>query len=120
MLEQLSHCLKCVKSICFERYADISHRSQLVVVGDQSSGKSSLLESLTGFSFPHGASLCTRYATQITCARKAQEKILVTIIPRPDADSTLKNRLLAFSRELRRMDNEDLTKIFEEVNCPHT
>lgn len=40
---------------------------QLVVVGDQSSGKSSVLESLTGFSFPRAAGLCTRYATQITC-----------------------------------------------------
>ncbi|KAI8945910.1 P-loop containing nucleoside triphosphate hydrolase protein [Xylaria longipes] len=40
---------------------------QIVVVGDQSSGKSSLLESLTGFAFPRAPGLCTRYATQITC-----------------------------------------------------
>ncbi|KAH8841775.1 Dynamin- protein 4C [Pyricularia oryzae] len=36
---------------------------QLVVVGDQSSGKSSVLESITGFAFPRAAELCTRYAT---------------------------------------------------------
>lgn len=43
---------------------------QLVAVGDQSSGKSSLLESLTGIPFPRGQELCTRYATQITQRRE--------------------------------------------------
>ncbi|KAK6526501.1 hypothetical protein TWF694_005084 [Orbilia ellipsospora] len=32
---------------------------QLVAVGDQSCGKSSLLESITGISFPVGNQLCT-------------------------------------------------------------
>ncbi|CAJ2510958.1 Uu.00g065830.m01.CDS01 [Anthostomella pinea] len=36
---------------------------QLVVIGDQSSGKSSVLEGLTGFALPRNAELCTRYAT---------------------------------------------------------
>ncbi len=88
---------------------------QLVVVGDQSSGKSSVLESLTGFSFPRAAGLCTRYATQITCSRDAQRRVSVSIIPRPDADDALKGRLLGFHRQLNKMDNEDLAKIFEEV-----
>jgi hypothetical protein len=44
---------------------------QLVAVGDRSSGKSSLLESLTGIPFPRGQELCTRYATQITHRREA-------------------------------------------------
>ncbi|KAI1822810.1 interferon-induced GTP-binding protein Mx2 [Xylaria intraflava] len=58
---------------------------QLVVVGDQSSGKSSVLENLTGFAFPRDAELCTRYATQITCRREAVESITVTIMASPDA-----------------------------------
>ncbi|KXH68195.1 dynamin family protein [Colletotrichum salicis] len=58
---------------------------QLVAVGDQSSGKSSLLESLTGIPFPRGPDLCTRYTTQITHRREAQQRIDITIIPGPYA-----------------------------------
>ena len=36
---------------------------QLVVVGDQSSGKSSVLEGLTKLPFPRDSGLCTRFAT---------------------------------------------------------
>lgn len=42
---------------------------QLVVVGDQSSGKSSVLEGLTKLKFPRSAGLCTRFATQIIFRR---------------------------------------------------
>jgi hypothetical protein len=42
---------------------------QLVVVGDQSSGKSSVLEGLTRLKFPRNSGLCTRFATQIIFRR---------------------------------------------------
>ncbi|KAJ5706514.1 hypothetical protein N7536_002203 [Penicillium majusculum] len=42
---------------------------QLVVVGDQSSGKSSVLEGLTKLKFPRNSGLCTRFATQIIFTR---------------------------------------------------
>jgi Dynamin family len=42
---------------------------QLVVVGDQSSGKSSVLEGLTNLKFPRDSGLCTRFATQIIFRR---------------------------------------------------
>ncbi|CAD0115337.1 unnamed protein product [Aureobasidium uvarum] len=42
---------------------------QLVVVGDQSSGKSSVLEGITKLPFPRDSGLCTRFATQITFRR---------------------------------------------------
>ncbi|KAK8172501.1 P-loop containing nucleoside triphosphate hydrolase protein [Phyllosticta citrichinensis] len=91
---------------------------QLVVVGDQSSGKSSVLESLTGFSFPRAPGLCTRYATQITCCREAESGVRVTIIPRPDADETLKTKLLQFKRHLSSIDGNNLANVFEEFS-PH-
>ncbi|GKU08591.1 unnamed protein product [Fusarium langsethiae] len=81
---------------------------QLVVVGDQSSGKSSVLESLTGFSFPRATTLCTRYATQIRSRRDPAKSVRVSIIPRPDADDKLKMRLLGFQREFTELNNEDL------------
>lgn len=42
---------------------------QLVVVGDQSSGKSSVLEGLTKLKFPRSSGLCTRFTTQIIFRR---------------------------------------------------
>ncbi|KAJ5291465.1 hypothetical protein N7478_000716 [Penicillium angulare] len=42
---------------------------QLVVIGDQSSGKSSILEGLTKLKFPRNSGLCTRFATQILFRR---------------------------------------------------
>ncbi|CAG8066834.1 unnamed protein product [Penicillium salamii] len=42
---------------------------QLVVFGDQSSGKSSVLEGLTKVNFPRDSGLCTWFATKITFRR---------------------------------------------------
>ena len=58
---------------------------QLVVVGDQSSGKSSVLEGLTNLPFPRDSGLCTRFATQITFRRAPETNISVSIIPSKDA-----------------------------------
>ncbi|EQL35389.1 hypothetical protein, variant [Blastomyces dermatitidis ATCC 26199] len=59
---------------------------QLVVVGDQSSGKSSVLEGLTKLPFPRDSGLCTRFATQITFRRAEEKRITVSIIPGADAN----------------------------------
>ncbi|KIW16614.1 hypothetical protein PV08_03802 [Exophiala spinifera] len=66
---------------------------QLVVVGDQSSGKSSLLESLTNIPFPRNLELCTRYATQITSRRDSESWLEITIIPGPRATDAHKRNL---------------------------
>lgn len=63
---------------------------QLVVVGDQSSGKSSVLEGLTKLPFPRDTGLCTRFATQIIFRRNKDlpdRVIEASIIPAPDSDS---------------------------------
>ncbi|KAF2677850.1 hypothetical protein K458DRAFT_464486 [Lentithecium fluviatile CBS 122367] len=54
---------------------------QIVVVGDQSSGKNSVLEGLTGLPFPRESGLCTRFATQIIFRRLKSPGIAVSIIP---------------------------------------
>ncbi|KAF2184525.1 hypothetical protein K469DRAFT_739242 [Zopfia rhizophila CBS 207.26] len=48
---------------------------QLVVVSDQSSGKSSVLEGLTRLPFPRDSGLCIKFATQITFQRAANYSI---------------------------------------------
>lgn len=89
---------------------------QLVAVGDQSSGKSSVLESLTGFAFPRAAGLCTRYATQITCRRESLHSVTVSIIPRPGADDAANARLRKFRRSVDAVSGAGLVDIFEEVS----
>ena len=86
-----------------------------MVVGSQSSGKSSLLESLTGFSFPRGQGLCTRYATQITLRRNSAKSIVISIIPWRDSDQDRKDRLREFHYELNDFDGKTLAGVIEKV-----
>jgi hypothetical protein len=65
----------------------------MVVVGDQSSGKSSLLRSLNGIPFSCDLELCTRYATQITSRRDSSSRVEVTIVPGPHASEEHRKRL---------------------------
>ncbi|KAL3482095.1 P-loop containing nucleoside triphosphate hydrolase protein [Aspergillus californicus] len=94
---------------------------QLVVVGDQSSGKSSLLEGLTGLSFPVASDLCTRFATQIVLRRAPSDEAgaKITIIPGPSAklDDTAEKRLRKFKKELATDDfgSDEFGRIFDEA-----
>ncbi|THY78240.1 dynamin GTPase [Aureobasidium pullulans] len=69
---------------------------QLVVVGDQSSGKSSVLEGITKLPFPRDSGLCTRFATQITFRRAETTTTTVTIIPHTGAAQDYADRLTAW------------------------
>ncbi|KAH6605361.1 hypothetical protein Trco_007068 [Trichoderma cornu-damae] len=87
---------------------------QMVVVGDQSAGKSSVLESLTGFHFPRAATLCTRHATEIVCRRESVESVVVSIIPNnpsPEREKVTKG----FRRSTDKISSEDFSGIFEDA-----
>ena len=90
---------------------------QLVAVGDQSSGKSSLLENLTGIPFPRGQELCTRYSTQITHRRDAASRITISIIPGPTASLEHKEKLQDFIKEVENTDqlHTEFPEILNEV-----
>lgn len=89
---------------------------QLVVVGDQSSGKSSVLEGITGFAFPRAAELCTRYCTQITCRRELESRVHVSIIPHNDAAAMERDTMRNFHETLTEISNKTLTAIFTKVS----
>ncbi|KJZ77022.1 hypothetical protein HIM_03343 [Hirsutella minnesotensis 3608] len=57
---------------------------EIVVTGDQSAGKSSVLEAISGMSFPTKDNLCTRFATELILRRSSNADMKVSIIP--DAD----------------------------------
>ncbi|KAG9375859.1 hypothetical protein A1F94_013603 [Pyrenophora tritici-repentis] len=65
---------------------------QIVVVGDQSSGKSSVLEGLIKKLLLRDSGLCTRFATQIIFRRAAREQVVVSIIPDQHASTEHSNR----------------------------
>ncbi|RXG49918.1 hypothetical protein VDGE_00611 [Verticillium dahliae] len=95
--------------------ADQVSLPQLIVVGDQSSGKSSVLESLTGFAFPRAAGLCTRYATQITSRRDDSESIDVSIIPHPNSSESRAEQLRGFRRSIN-VEDLALAEVFADAN----
>lgn len=62
---------------------------QIVVCGDQSAGKSSVLEALTEIPFPRNDNLCTRFATEISLRREPVTRLTIRVIPdgsRPQAE----------------------------------
>ena len=97
---------------------------QLVVVGDQSSGKSSVLEGLTELPFPRDSTLCTRFATQIVFRRAEQEGVTVSIIPSPSSDAARETKLKAFKDDsLKAFSADDfnrlLAKVYRSIYCGH-
>jgi hypothetical protein len=76
---------------------------RLVVCGDQSSGKSSVLGAITRIPFPRQAQTCTRFVTQIILRhdplRFSSE---VTIVPGRTREPSDKTRLEAFRGEISR------------------
>lgn len=70
---------------------DLLSLPQLVVCGDQSSGKSSVLEAITEVPFPRKENLCTRFATEIILRRDNIDSITIKINP-DDARSSHEKR----------------------------
>ena len=58
---------------------DFVQLPQIVVVGDQSSGKSSVLEAISRVRFPVDGDLCTRFATELVLRRAPETAINVSI-----------------------------------------
>ncbi|KAL8920804.1 MAG: hypothetical protein Q9172_004344 [Xanthocarpia lactea] len=64
---------------------DIGYLPELVIVGDQSVGKSSLLQSLTDIPFPVSSRLCTRFPTRIVSRRTPNDDEVIRISLEPAA-----------------------------------
>ncbi|KAI0856906.1 interferon-induced GTP-binding protein Mx [Xylaria cubensis] len=73
---------------------------QIVVCGDQSSGKSSVLEALTEIPFPRNDNLCTRFATEISLRREALNKLTIRVIPDDARPIEEKKKIKEFSQSI--------------------
>lgn len=78
---------------------------QLVVCGDQSAGKSSVLEAVTEIPFPRNDNLCTRFATEITLRRGPSDLLIVRVIPDPTRPSAEQASIKAFSETISNFDD---------------
>lgn len=80
--------------------SDIISLPQLVVCGDQSSGKSSVLEAITEVPFPRKDNLCTRFATELVLRRSPQKKVLVKILPGNHRNEAEREALALFTQTI--------------------
>ncbi|KAH2277732.1 hypothetical protein KXV44_001727 [Aspergillus fumigatus] len=73
---------------------------QIIVCGDQSSGKSSVLEAISGVSFPIRSSLCTRFPTELVLRKSSQVGVCVSIVPHRSPSESEREALAQFHEEL--------------------
>lgn len=73
---------------------------QIIVCGDQSSGKSSVLEAISGVPFPVKSNLSTRFPTELVLRRTARIGVKVSIVPHSSLGLSEQSRLAGFNEKL--------------------
>ena len=73
---------------------------QIIVCGDQSSGKSSVLEAISGVSFPVKSNLCTRFPTELILRKTPNVGVSVSIVPDPSHSESERVSLNEFRETL--------------------
>ncbi|KAK5708504.1 hypothetical protein LTR17_020635 [Elasticomyces elasticus] len=87
---------------------------QLVVCGDQSAGKSSVLEGITGLPFPRQDGVCTRFPTEIILSHiEGPTSVSAEIIPHHNRSDASKTELCKYRREMAQF--SELPGVIEEV-----
>ncbi|KAE8379587.1 P-loop containing nucleoside triphosphate hydrolase protein [Aspergillus bertholletiae] len=86
---------------------------QIIVCGDQSSGKSSVLEAISGVSFPVQSNLCTRFPTELILRKSTKPGVRVSIVPHHSRSRVEQDALSRFHEELESF--EDLPKLIEDA-----
>lgn len=87
---------------------------QLVVCGDQSAGKSSVLEGITGLPFPRQDGICTRFATEIMLMHtEGPIHIQAEMIPSQSRTGSARDELAAYRRTIA--DFRELPTVINEA-----
>lgn len=89
---------------------------QLVVCGDQSAGKSSVLEGITRIPFPRQEGLCTRFPTEIILRHTTANLTTITASIRPHASRSEKAQETLLSYRKVVQDMAQLPSITQEVS----
>jgi GTP-binding protein EngB required for normal cell division len=88
---------------------------QIIVCGDQSSGKSSVLEALSGVSFPTKSTLCTRFPVELILRRTPHVDINISIVPDQHRKQEERELLNAFRESLD--DFANLPRLMEKAGA---
>ncbi|KIW98765.1 uncharacterized protein Z519_00428 [Cladophialophora bantiana CBS 173.52] len=76
---------------------------QLIVVGDQNSGKSSTLEAITRFQFPVHERVCTRFPIKLNLRKSTDQSTRLSIEPGLSRQDEDKKRLYQFTGSLSKL-----------------
>lgn len=112
--EKIKHRLNLINKVRARGVGEHIALPQLVVCGDQSAGKSSVLEGITGIPFPRKDGLCTKFATEIVLRHTdCEDSITASITPHVSRDEATADNLRKYSRSLSGYD--ELPEVIEEV-----
>lgn len=113
---QSSDRLELLNDIDRFRQHGLDNLPQIVVCGDTSSGKSSVLEALSGIPFPTDSALCTRYATAISLRYAAHTDVTGYATITPKSTGSHNSRCLNFKQQITSLDSiPDLMRDAEEA-----
>ncbi|KAI2866543.1 hypothetical protein CBS63078_10775 [Aspergillus niger] len=97
--EQL-HLLNAIDTLRSQGISHYVSLPQIIVCGDQSSGKSSVLEAISGVSFPVKSNLCTRFPTELVLRKDTNVGVRVSIVPHHSRSEVEQQSLGNFCEEL--------------------
>ncbi|KAK1725721.1 vacuolar sorting protein VPS1 [Colletotrichum acutatum] len=114
--QRSTHRLNQIEKLRANGIGDLLDLPQLVVCGDQSAGKSSVLEGITGIPFPRQEGLCTRFPTEIVLRHSSEPfRAKATIRPHSSRPPGVAQTLSNYEREMEE-DLSDLPVAIEEVS----
>jgi GTPase SAR1 family protein len=103
--EEQSHVLDIITQLCKCGLDSVLQLPQIVVCGDQSAGKSSVLEALTEIPFPRSDNLCTRYATEIILRQAVTDSLTIKVILDNDRSTAEKESINSFKAVITNFNN---------------
>ncbi len=104
-----------IDSLRLQGISDFVFLPQIVVCGDQSSGKSSVLKAISGVPFPRNDTLCTRIATEVILRPAPTAGAVVSIAPSQDSSDAERLRLDTFKESLQGLDQSEKNFLSEGV-----
>lgn len=93
----LLNSIDCLRSQGISHYVSLP---QIIVCGDQSSGKSSVLEAISGVSFPIKSNLSTRFPTELVLRKTSHSSVNVSIVPHGSRSEAERHALSSFNESL--------------------
>ncbi|KAG9241304.1 P-loop containing nucleoside triphosphate hydrolase protein [Calycina marina] len=101
--EEQNHVLNIITQLRKCGLDSVLQLPQIVVCGDQSAEKSSVLEALT--EFPRSDNLCTRYATEIILRQAVTDSLTIKLIPDSDRSAAEKESINSFKAVITNFDD---------------